>query len=121
MAPPRAATAAAAPDPHLRGRTYAVPFERVWQAALALAGGRLRGWRVVDADDQEGVIRAEARRRFGRACDDVIVNIGLDADAQTRVDAVSSAREGWTDLGANARRLRRFFRALDRAVLPPVT
>jgi hypothetical protein len=39
-----AATAPDSTDRRLRGRTYAVPFEHVWQAARSLAGGGLRGW-----------------------------------------------------------------------------
>jgi len=112
-----AETAQAHEDPRLRGRTYAIPFEDVWNAAHALAGGGLRGWRVVSSNDQEGVIHAEAKLLFGDRLDDVTIRVGLDRDAQTRVDARAAARQGRTDWGRNARRLRRFFRALDRAVV----
>lgn len=115
----QAATAADHWDPRLRGRTYAIPFEQVWQAARALASGALRGWRLVDADDYEGVIIAEARTLVLRYVDDVTIRIYLDADAQTRVDVQSRSRKGSGDLGANARRIARFLRALDRAVAPP--
>ena len=110
-------TAATRPDHHdrrLRGRTYPVPFERVWQAAVGLASGGLRGWRLLEADDQRGVIRAEATTLVLRFVDDVRVQVSLDPDAQTRVDARSASRKGRGDLGTNARRLHRFFRALDR-------
>jgi hypothetical protein len=111
-----AETAPAHPDPRLRGRTYAIPFEDVWQAALALAGGRQRGWRVLAASDETGVIRAAATRRFPVAVDDVVIRVMLDADAQTRVDARAAAREGRAALRRNTRRLVQFFRALDLAV-----
>ena len=45
-------------DPRLRGRTYAIPFDRVWEAARALASGGLRRWQIIESDDYEGVIRA---------------------------------------------------------------
>ena len=32
-------------DPRLRGRTYSIPFEQVWQASLALAKGGKGGLR----------------------------------------------------------------------------
>ncbi len=108
----RAETAEDLLDSRLRRRIYAIPFERVWQAALALAGRR-RGWRVLEADDLEGVIRAEARTLL-RFVDDVVVRIGLDANAQTRVDMTSASRVGKADLGKNARRIGKFLRALDR-------
>lgn len=108
-----AATSPDQDDARLRGRTYPIPFEQVWQAALHLAGGGLRGWQVLEQDDQRGTIRAEARARFGKAVDDVYVRIYLDRDAQTRVDARAGARDAKRDFGRNARRLRRFFRSLD--------
>jgi hypothetical protein len=101
-------------DPALRGRTYAIPFEAVWQAALRLAGGELRGWRVAAADDQAGEILAEARGLFG-AMHDIGIEIILDADAQTRVDGRVAARSA-PDFGRSRRRLLRFFRSLDRAL-----
>ena len=47
-----------APDPELRGRTYAVPFEDVWAAAIALANGGLRGCSLKRANDRDGIIIA---------------------------------------------------------------
>ncbi len=107
----RAATDPAADDPRLVGRTYAIPFERIWQATLGLARSR-RGWTVLSADDIEGQIRAEARTPLGFV-DDVMIHVMLDADAQTRVDLVSASRKGSGDLGKNARRIGKFLRALD--------
>ena len=109
-----AQTAPDDPDSRLRGRTLAVPFDRVWQNARELAGN-LRGWRVVDADDQNGVIRAEATNLIGRI-GDVVITISLDEDAQTRVDLTSTSRKTGGDLGTNARRIGKFLRHLDRAL-----
>jgi hypothetical protein len=103
-------------DPRLLGRTYAVPFETVWQAALRLAGGGLPGWRIRSSDDLAGIINAEAKSRIRRRVSDVKIRISLDPNAQTRIDARSASREGRADLGANARRLHSFFRGLDEAV-----
>ena len=110
-----AQTAPDDPDPRLRGRTLAVPFDRVWQNARELAGN-LRGWRVLEADDQIGVIRAEASTLvFGRT-GDVVITISLDEDAQTRVDLTSTSRKTGGDFGTNARRIGKFLRNLDRAL-----
>lgn len=108
-----AATSPDADDPRLRGRTYAVPFETVWQAMLALAKGDLKGWRLVAADGQRGHIRAEADALFGRAVVEVEIRIGLDANAQTRVDADAVVRARKRDFGASTRTLAAFFAALD--------
>lgn len=104
-----------ASDPRLRGRTYTVPFEEVWQAALALTGGGLFRWSRHDADDTEGVILASTKSLAG-AVHDIMIRITLDENAQTRVDASAQARKPLTDMGRSRRRLRRFFRALDRRI-----
>jgi hypothetical protein len=110
------ATAAEAADPRLTGRTYAIPFEQVWRAALGLAEGGLRRWRLLAADDQEGLIRAEIHPLLLGPISDVTVHIGLDADAQTRVDAEAASRAGRPATRTHARRIGRFFATLDRAL-----
>jgi hypothetical protein len=110
-----AATAADAADPALRSRTYAVPFDQVWQEACRLLSGGLRGWTLVHADDHEGVIEAVARGITGGE-HAVTVRIGLDADAQTYVHAAATARKDGIDFGRARRRLRRLLSALDTAV-----
>ena len=109
-------TAPKAEDERLRGRTYAVPFDTVWQASMRLIGGRLGRWEVVEADDTEGIIRGIAHGRVPRFTSNVTVRILLDPDAQTRVDMLSASRLGRADFGVNARRIHRFFRALDDAI-----
>jgi hypothetical protein len=112
----RAFTAADSEDPRLRGRTYAIPFEAVWQASLRLVDGGLRGWVLLEADDQEGIIRGEVRGWFRRFDSGLYLRVSLDHDAQTRVDGVTESLLAKADLGAGARRLGRFFRDLDRAI-----
>ena len=99
-------------DPRLRGRSYAVPFARVWDAAHQIARAT-RGWTVVSSDPRAGEIVAEARTPLWKFTDDVWVRLSLDEDGQTRVDMASSSRKGSADLGTNARRIARFLRALD--------
>ncbi|MGD8276395.1 MAG: DUF1499 domain-containing protein [Gemmatimonadota bacterium] len=107
-----AQTNPASPDPGLQGRTWAVPFDDVWEAAVGLASGGLRGCTLRRANDRDGIIIAEARARFV-GVSDFTISVVLDADAQTRVDARSISREGKADLGTNARRIRTFFRMLE--------
>lgn len=109
-----AATDPASPDPELRGRTYAIPFERIWLETLEMADGDLEGWRLVEADDRMGVVKAEARTRVFGWVDDLVIRIRLDPNAQTRVDMESRSRTGRGDLGANRRRIKMYFRELER-------
>jgi len=111
-----AETSATSPDRRLAGRTYAIPFEHVWAAALSLAT-ELPRWTVLRADDQEGVIEAEARTRVLRFVDDVTIRVALDRDAQTRLEMSSAAQKGKADLGTNARRIARFLQLLDRRLM----
>lgn len=109
-------TAPDSPDDGLRGRTYMIPFEVVWQASLSLVSGGLSGWSLVGADDGEGIIRGRVRSRLRRFESAVTFRVSLDQDAQTRVDGMSASHLGRADFGVNARRLRRFFSALDGAM-----
>jgi hypothetical protein len=118
MAPGRARTAPDARDPEMRGRTYGIPFERVWQAALRLVGGGLRGWTLLASDDHSGVVEAQARR-MGGAKYDLIIQVRLDENGQTRVDGQATAHRRGTDFGTASRLLRRFFRNLDRMLARP--
>ncbi|MDA0327617.1 MAG: DUF1499 domain-containing protein [Gemmatimonadetes bacterium] len=105
-------------DPRLRGRTYAIPFETVWQASLALGRGGLRGWSLGHADDQIGVIDVLWRTFVFGIEADIRIEIGLDQDAQTRVDLRALSRNGRGDLGRNRRAIGRFTRKLDRLLDP---
>ena len=109
-----AATDPKSDDRRLLGRTYAIPFEDVWQASLKLCGGGLRGWSVLSADDQRGVIEAISETLVFGPEDDVRVEIQLDENAQTRVDLWSASQKGRANLGRNRRLIGRFLRRLDR-------
>jgi len=110
----QAATDVVHVDAGLRGRTYAIPFEEVWQAALGVAGGGLSRWSLVRSDDVTGHILAEIGPALLRPAADVLIKVKLDEDAQTRVDMSTTSRTERWDLGASHRRVRAFFRALDR-------
>jgi hypothetical protein len=103
-----------AEDARLRGRTFAIPFEDVWQAAHHVINEQFRHWTLLEEDDREGLLRVEVRGHIKGLASGVTIRIILDPDAQTRVDALSALRVGRRDFGVNARRLARFFRALDR-------
>jgi hypothetical protein len=109
----RAGATSGGPDAGAPDRTYAIPFERVWGAMLALVA-ELPRWTVLRADDQVGVIRVEASTRLFRRIDDVTIRIGLDADAQTRVDVEMERRSGKSDPRGDARRTDRLLNRLDQ-------
>ena len=106
-----ARTAPNARDPLLRGRTYAIPFDTVWETTCRLARARKR-WQIVEADDYNGHLRIEATT-LRKKIDDVDIRIMLDENAQTRFDMTSQSRQRF-DWGRNRRRIRAFVKALDR-------
>ena len=103
-------------DDRLLGRTYAIPFEDVWQAAKRLASGELKGWTLWVADDQEGLMEASLRPFLFLKAADVRIEIGLDENAQTRVDLSAASRTERGDLGRCRRTVGTFLRRLDAAL-----
>lgn len=106
-------TDAKAEDPRLRGRTYVVPFAKVWDEMLEMIAAKSR-WTLIRADEGAGLIHAEAKSLLFRFVDDVRIKLKLDQNALTRVDMWSASRGGRGDFGVNRRRIVRWFRDLDR-------
>jgi uncharacterized protein (DUF1499 family) len=100
-------------DPRLRGRTYMVPFAKVWDEIIDMIENHPR-WRLLRADEGSGLIHAEAKTLVFRFVDDVRFKLKLDHNALTRVDMWSASRKGKGDLGTNKRRIAKFYRQLDR-------
>ena len=109
----RAETDPTAEDERLLGRTYAIPFEDVWQAAKRLASGELKGWTLWVADDQEGLMEASLRPFLFLKAADVRITIGLDENAQTRVDLSATSRTERGDYGRSRRAIGSFVDRLD--------
>jgi len=103
-------------NPGLRGRTYAIPFERVWSAAEAAAAGGFPRWTLVSADDHSGVIVAEVRTFLSRRVGDARIDVGLDDHGQTRLDLRVVMRGKRGDAGGAARIVASFVKRLDASM-----
>jgi len=101
--------------PDLAPAVLAIPAEQAFARALSVV--RELGWEVAAAEPREGRIEATATTRWFGFKDDVVVRIAPH-DTGARVDVRSVSRVGCSDLGANARRIREFLRAL-RDSAPP--
>lgn len=82
-----------------------------FDAALAVA--RELGWPIVYRDAARGEFRAVDRTTLLRFVDDIAVRVTAHPRG-ARVDTRSRSRVGRGDLGANARRIRRFQTRLGR-------
>ncbi|HEX9841410.1 MAG TPA: DUF1499 domain-containing protein [bacterium] len=95
-------------------------------AAVERVAQRL-GWRVVAAEPGAGRLEATDTTFWFGFTDDVVVRVRAAADGAadgaagggTRVDVRSKSRVGRSDIGTNARRVRRFLHALQGAGLTP--
>jgi uncharacterized protein (DUF1499 family) len=91
--------------------TYAAAPPEAFARCLEIA--RRLGWQIAEADAKNLRIEATDRTFFFGFRDDISIRITPVADARaSRVDMRSDSRIGGGDFGANAKRLRRFFRAL---------
>ena len=102
-------TAPGAAEPAGRGWYAAVPERRmclVFDAAAAVAHAT-PNWEVTKEDRGAGVIEAVATTPLMRFKDDVTITVAADG-SQTTVVVRSHSRVGKGDLGANAKRIRKF-------------
>jgi len=79
-------------------------FDRALRTAQDL------GWEVYYQDREAGIIEAVDTTRFMAFKDDVVIRIGRD-NRGTKLDVRSVSRVGQGDVGANAKRIRRFLEA----------
>jgi hypothetical protein len=104
--------------PDIVSRHYSVGPQRVFDDAIAIVTDR--GWRVLaaqrpDENDENGSIEAVAHTMIFGFSQDVAIRIQPDEEGAL-VDMRSAARNGAHDLGANADRIRAFFRDLDASL-----
>jgi uncharacterized protein (DUF1499 family) len=112
MTPERNAQLQREAYPDLVPKEYAVAPDAMFQRALAAVDAM--GWELVAANAAEGRIEATATTFWLRFKDDVVIRIrpGGNGPDSSVVDARSLSRVGGGDVGANAKRLRRFFELL---------
>jgi len=90
-----------------------LPFPPAEVFPVALEAARDRGWEIVDADPGDGRIEATDRTLWFGFADDVVIRI-RPSEEGARLDVRSKSRIGGSDVGANARRIRKYISHLDR-------
>lgn len=98
--------------PEMKSVHFDEPALQVHQRAKAIATSKLFGWTITRENENYSGFEAIAITRLFRWKDDVVVRIRPDGEKACIVDLRSRSREGKSDLGANARRIRRFLEAL---------
>jgi uncharacterized protein (DUF1499 family) len=95
--------------PDLIPATLPVPPSQAFDRALQTA--RAMGWTLVDANAAEGRLEAIDTTFWFGFKDDVIIRVASEGRG-SRVDVRSVSRVGRSDLGTNARRIRRYLKKL---------
>ena len=96
--------------PDLRPLTLADPPSAVFPQVVALARAT-PDWEITVEDATNGIVEGVATTDLFRFRDDLVIRVRA-VDGGTRVDMRSKSRDGRGDLGANARRIRRFLESL---------
>jgi hypothetical protein len=97
--------------PELESRVFNVPFDQMFQRVIRYIEAPDNRMEVTYRDPDQGIIEGVATTRMFRFKDDFIVRLEKDGD-RTRVDMRSKSRDGKSDLGANAKRIKRFLDSL---------
>jgi uncharacterized protein (DUF1499 family) len=80
-------------------------FERAYRTARKL------GWMIIDRNQAEGRIEATDTTFWFGFTDDIVIRV-TPTDQGSRVDLRSVSRVGKSDVGTNARRIRKYLKAL---------
>jgi uncharacterized protein (DUF1499 family) len=96
--------------PDLAPLKVGLPPSEAFKRALD-AARTMPGWTVVDSDPASGRIEANETSRWFRFVDDVVIRVAADGSG-SRIDIRSVSRQGRSDFGVNARRIRDYIEIL---------
>ena len=69
------------------------------------------GWTIIACDGDTGHIEASQQSRWSRFTDDIVIRVSSEV-AGSRIDMRSTSRQGRSDYGVNAARIRAYIGAL---------
>jgi hypothetical protein len=102
-------------DEQKRGYPDIVPFVSSQPPAQAFAraldAARAEGWEIASSDPAKGRIEATATTPWFGFKDDIVIRV-RPADGGSRIDVRSASRVGESDIGENAKRVRRYLARL---------
>jgi len=96
--------------PDLAPLKAALPPEQAFRLALDTAKA-MPGWTVVAADPAAGRIEARQTSRWFRFTDDIVIRVAAETPG-SRIDMRSESRQGRSDFGVNANRIRAYMATL---------
>ena len=96
--------------PDIKSLVVKTPPAETMQKAIDAA--RTAGWEIVSSDTPTGRIEATDTTTWFGFKDDIVVRIRPEASGGSRIDVRSVSRVGGSDVGANAKRIRKFLSRL---------
>ena len=100
--------------PDLAALKAALPVAKAFNEALHVAKS-MPGWTIIAADADTGHIEAIQQSRWFRFTDDIVIRVSGDV-AGSRIDMRSTSRQGHSDYGVNAARIRVYLGALRKRI-----
>jgi uncharacterized protein (DUF1499 family) len=94
-----------------------MPVASAFEQALRVAKA-MPGWTIVAVDAHAGRIEASQQSRWFRFTDDIVIRIA-GIEAGSRIDMRSTSRQGRSDYGVNAERIRAYMAALRKGLADP--
>jgi uncharacterized protein (DUF1499 family) len=91
-----------------------LPVTMAFNEALDVATS-MPGWTIVSSDIDAGCIEASQQSRWFRFTDDIVIRVVGDEDG-SRIDMRSTSRQGRSDYGVNAARIRAYMSALRKRI-----
>jgi uncharacterized protein (DUF1499 family) len=92
----------------------ALPVTRAFNEALHVAKS-MPGWIIVAFDVDAGRIEASQQTGWFHFTDDIVIRV-LGDEAGSRIDMRSTSRQGQSDYGVNATRIRAYVAALRKRI-----
>lgn len=100
--------------PDLAPAMTALPPPEAFRRALDTAKS-MSGWTIVASDPTSGIIEASQSSFWFGFTDDIVIRVAADGPG-SRVDMRSESRQGRSDFGVNAARIRAYMAALKRVL-----
>jgi uncharacterized protein (DUF1499 family) len=91
-----------------------LPVRMAFNEALHVAAS-MPGWTIVASDVDAGRIEASQQSRWFRFADDIVIRVVVDGEG-SRIDMRSTSRQGRSDYGVNAARIRAYMSALRKRI-----
>ncbi|HVB39072.1 MAG TPA: DUF1499 domain-containing protein [Vicinamibacterales bacterium] len=99
--------------PDIKPLEVKLPPDQAFDKALAVA--QSMGWHIDATDKAAGRIEATDTTFWFGFKDDIVVRVQADPGGGSRIDVRSESRIGRSDIGTNARRIRKYLAALASA------